>query len=66
NESIGGIDNLQFVMCSKTKEDQAKSSTSLNNDEDWLSEQPNAPLWDSYSDVSKLIRSFELDPIIVE
>jgi len=64
-ETIGGSDNLQFVMCSKTKEDEAKSSTSLNNDEDWLSEQPNAPLWDSYSKDSKLIRSFELDPIIV-
>lgn len=65
-ENIGGTDSLQFVMCSKTKEDEAKSYTSLNNDEDWLDEQPNAPLWDSYSDVSTLIRSFELDPIIVD
>ncbi len=32
-ENIGGRDNLQFVMCSKTPEDQAKSFASLNNDE---------------------------------
>ncbi|MDC0186202.1 hypothetical protein OAK03_05140 [Gammaproteobacteria bacterium] len=65
-ENIGGRDNLQFVMCSKTPEDQAKSFASLNNDKDWLLEQPNAPLWDSSSGNSKFIGSFQLEPIIVD
>ena len=64
-ENIGGRDNLQFVMCSKSTEDQAKSFASLNGDKEWLLDQPNAPLWDSSSDNSKFIGSFQLDPIIV-
>ena len=65
-ENIGGQDNLQFVMCSQSAVDEAKSNASLNSDEEWLSQQPNAPLWDSYSDNSKFIGSFELNPIIVD
>ena len=63
-EGIGGMDNLQFVMCSVSPEEQVKSIRSLNSDEDWLAQQPNAPIWDSYNEASKLIYSFELTPII--
>ena len=62
-EGIGGMDNLQFVMCSASFEEQVKSIQSLNSDEDWLAQQPNAPIWDSYNEVSKLMYSFELTPI---
>ena len=63
-ENIGGHDNLQFVMCSASLADQAKSFASLNSDEEWILEQPNTPLWDSDSDNSDLMASFELNPII--
>ena len=65
-ENIGGRDNLQFVMCSKSRLDEAKSNASLSSDQEWLSQQPNAPLWDSYSDNSKFMGSFELEPIVVD
>jgi len=62
-EGIGGMDNLQFVMCSASPEEQVKSIKSLNSDENWLAQQPNAPIWDSYNETSKLVYSFELTPI---
>ena len=65
-ENIGGRDNLQFVMCSASLAAQANSFASLNSDEEWILEQPNAPLWDSDSDNSDLVASFELNPIILD
>ena len=62
-EGVGGNDNLQFVMCSSTTEERAKSLQSLNSDKEWLAQQPNSPIWDSYNEASKLVYSFELTPI---
>ena len=62
-EGVGGNDNLQFVMCSSSAEERAKSIMSLNNDPAWKTQQPNSPVWDSYNEFSELMYSFELTPI---
>ena len=62
-EGVGGNDNLQFVMCSSSAEERAKSIMSLNNDPEWKAQQPNSPVWDSYNEFSELMYSFELTPI---
>ena len=62
-EGVGGNDNLQFAMCSSSAEERANSIMSLNNDPEWIAQQPNSPVWDSYNEFSELMYSFELTPI---
>ncbi|SVD09245.1 uncharacterized protein METZ01_LOCUS362099 [marine metagenome] len=65
-EGMGGRDNLQFVMCSKSYAENANSIASLNADEEWLAGNPLTPLWNSDSENSDLMASFELTPIIID